>query len=190
MDERIGDVTAILHQAGAGDKEACERLFDLLYEEIRLTARGMPFVGRPGDSMQPTALANEVYLEFQRKYPKLLEGSPDSRRKFFYAVGLAMRTILRDHSRKGGEKGRQMVPLGDYDPEARGRGELTIEFTEYDDAYEKLREVDERLADVVHFRYYAGKSVEDTAALLEISTATVKRDWKLANAWIARHLGL
>ncbi|MEC9374440.1 MAG: ECF-type sigma factor, partial [Planctomycetota bacterium] len=90
------NVTTLIVAARHGDREAKDALFNLVYEELRAIAHRTPLVGRDGETMQPTVLANEAYLQFVRRIPPPPENEPDSRAAFFRTVALAMRTILRD----------------------------------------------------------------------------------------------
>jgi len=195
-----GDVTRQLQKAASGDEKARRWLFEVLYDEVRSNARSQRYVGKHGDTLQPTALANEAFVEFLRKYPSTLENAPDSRRLFFYTIGLVMKSILRDDARKRGKiptsrgtftaRGSvRVVALGDHDPESTNAGggrEVGPE--ELADAIDRLRDVNERWAEVVHYRFFAGQSIEATAEFLGVARSTVAKDWRLAQAWLAQHL--
>lgn len=182
------DMTQLLQAAGAGDSKASAELLPLVYEELRKLARARLAAepgGAVGMTLQPTALVHEAYLR--------LVGDSDvqwnSRGHFFGAAALAMRRILVDRARersslkRGGDRVR--VDLGD-DPAAiePAPGEILA----LDSALERLASVNQRHADVVMLRYFAGLGVEETALALSISAATVKSDWKFARAWLKREI--
>jgi RNA polymerase sigma-70 factor, ECF subfamily len=134
---------------------------------------------RAGHTLQPTALVNEVYVR--------LAGSNawENRRHFFGAAAQAMRRILVDHARsKYAEKrgaGLERVTLTDLDVSAP---EENLDILAVNDALDRLGAEDPRLAEVVNLRFFAGMSIEETAQALDTSTATVKRDWAFARAWL------
>lgn len=188
-EQPIGEVIIALQQAAKGDVGARDRLFTLIYDEVRKTARSQRFVGSHGETLQPTALASEAYLALHHHYPSMLKGTPDSRRLFFDALGKVMRTILRDHGRKGGAGGRRMVALGGHDATRPEHSEPDIDPAALHDAMERLDTYNKRWAMVVHYRFFAGRTNAETAELMDIAESTVKSDWRLAQAWLARELG-
>ena len=189
VDDRCppGDITRLLRDAGGGDNDARDELFRVLYDEIRANAGRERFVGRYGDTLQPTALAHEAYVEIVRRFPTVLSGDVSSRRQFFYALGLVMKTILRDHSRKGGKNAPRMVSLGTLDPAEPDRAE-DIDGNELVKAIDVLEGFNPRWAGVVHYRFFADQTVQSTADLLGVSERLVVKDWSLAKAWLHRHL--
>jgi RNA polymerase sigma factor (TIGR02999 family) len=181
-------MTQLLQAAGAGDSKASAELLPLVYEELRKLAR-VRLAAEPGGgagmTLQPTALVHEAYLR--------LVGDSDvhwnSRGHFFGAAALAMRRILVDRARersslkRGGDRLR--VDLGDEPAETEpAPGEILA----LDSALDNLARVNQRHADVVMLRYFAGLGVEETALALSISAATVKSDWKFARAWLKREV--
>ena len=182
-----GDVTRILDEVGEGDRrEAFERLLPLVYDELRSLAKAHLAHERPGHSLQATALVHEAYL-------RMLAGQGPSwkdRRHFYYAAAQAMRRILIEHARKRGRLkrggGRVQVTMDDIQV---GDGPPMEDLLALDEALARLEERDPRMAEVVHLRFFAGLSVEETAAALEISERTVKREWAVARAWLYQALG-
>jgi RNA polymerase sigma factor (TIGR02999 family) len=175
------DVTALLQAIGSGEDEAARRrLMDILYQELRRLAGSFMRRERPGHTLQPTALVNEAYL-------RLIQGDPrwENRSHFFGAAAQAMRRILVEHARRrdslkrGGEAVRvtfEDLQVAADDPE--------LDLLALDQALTALAEHDQRLARVVELRYFAGCSLDQVAELLNISKATVKRDWTYAKAWL------
>jgi RNA polymerase sigma factor (TIGR02999 family) len=175
------DISGLLAAWNNGDEEALSRLVPLVYPELRRMARR--HLGRrpPGHTLESAALANEVYLKLIRA-----GGIRCENRVHFVALCSQMiRRILVDHARgrgyakRGGNAVR--VPLDDVllGTEARG-----IELLALDEALNSLSKIDARKGRVVELRYFGGLSVEETAEVLGISAETVKRDWKMAKAWL------
>jgi RNA polymerase sigma factor (TIGR02999 family) len=177
------DLTRLLGAAGQ-DPRAAARLYESVYQELRLLARANMRREGPGHTLQPTALVNEAYL---RLLPS--GGKWASRGHYFGAAARAMRRILVDHARarraaKRGD-GRMRVTFSDIDVAIE---DPDVDVEALDEALERLRQVDPRLEQVVSLRYFAGMDIEQTAAALGISPATVKRDWTYARAWLHEQL--
>lgn len=180
------EVTQLLQAAGAGDSRAARSLLPLVYEELRkLAASRMAREpgGGAGMTLEPTALVHEAYL-------RLVGGADvawNSRGHFFGAAALAMRRILVERARQrgrikhGGGMGRADVDLDQLAGEPPTGDMLAL-----DDALAALERTDKRKYDVVMLRYFAGLGVEDAAAALGVSPATVKNDWVFARAWLKR----
>jgi RNA polymerase sigma factor (TIGR02999 family) len=139
---------------------------------------------RPGHTLQATALVNEAYL-------RLAPGEKqwENRAHFFGAAAHAMRRILVDHARrhqasKRGGEARRVT----FDDLAVAAGEPGLDLLALDQALDALAEEEPRLAEVVHLRYFAGLGITETAALLDTSPATVKRDWTFARAWLLERM--
>jgi RNA polymerase sigma factor (TIGR02999 family) len=144
---------------------------------------------RPGHTLQPTALVNEVYLRlFFRPGTRL-----EDRAHFFGAAARAMRQILVDHARhvgrirRGGDLRRQPSDAIDAAVDAAA-DPADLDFEALDAALTRLEAHDPRAAKVVELRFFAGLSVADTARALEISERTVAREWNVARAWLARRM--
>lgn len=184
-------ITGLLLAAERGDHAALEALFPLVYKELRALARRQRLAWHGNPTLNTTALVHEAYL-------KLVDQDrlgATSRAHFFAIASKAMRHILcnyaRDRSRKkrGGEI--QHVSLDKMDV-AEAHPAFSDDAAEIlaalGDALERLEQIDKRRSQVVECRFFAGLSVEDTAAALDISPATVKRDWTLARAWLYREM--
>ena len=194
-DHSTPDVTQLLHAVSEGDSNAAEQLLPLIYDELRkLAAARMarePGAGA-GMTLQPTALVHEAYLRLvtppERKGPGA-EPKWNGRGHFFGAAALAMRRILVERARHsarikhGGELRR--VELTDQAVAKENDG---TDLVALDEALEKLQAYDERKAQVVLLRYFAGLSIEETAAAMELSPATVKNEWTFARAWLHREM--
>ena len=180
--EPSGEVTRILDDLHGADRRLVfDRLLPLVYDELRVLAQARLGHERPNHSLQATALVHEVYM-------RMLAGQSPSwndRRHFFHAAAQAMRRILIEHARKRGQikrgGGRIQVTLGDVEV---GAGLPLEDVLALDEAIQRLGEQDARMAEVVHLRFFAGLSVEETAKALEVSERTVKREWAVARAWL------
>ena len=179
--ERSGDISGLIAAWGDGDEQALNRLMDLVYPELRRIAR--QHLGRraAGDTLESAALANEAYLKLMRAGGIHCE----DRVHFLALSSQIIRRILVDHARgrgyakRGGNAVR--VPLDDVLLGARPRG---MEVLALDEALESLSKIDARKGRVVELRYFGGLSVEETAEVMGVSPETVKRDWKMAKAWL------
>ncbi len=180
------DITRALIDLTGGDPEALDRLLPVVYENLRGLARRELARERPDHTLNATALVHEAYLRLVQLDRITWEG----RAHFFGAAAQAMRRILISYARmrKADKRGAgaEHVPLDDVVAAARER---PAELLALDEALERLAEFDERRARIVECRYFAGMSIEETAATVGTSPATVKRDWLVARAWLNRELG-
>lgn len=178
------EVTLILEAINGGDRDARERLALLVYPELHGLAEGYMRRERGGHTLQPTALVNEAWIKLADQSRVEWRG----RAHFFGIAAQAMRRILVDHhrrrsaARRGAGKAVTLVEDGTdtfRDP---------LDLVALDEALSELADVDERAARTVELRFFGGLSVEETAEVLEVSTPTVKRDWRMARAWLFRRL--
>src|SRR5262245_11081680 len=178
------EVTRLLAAARGGQRAAIDRLYGLVYRELRGLAEARLRRERRGHTLQPTALVNEVYLRLDPT-----KSSWENRRHFFGAASKAMRRILIDHARRRlADKrgaGLERVTLSDLDIAAP---QVDFDLVALDAALEELQRDEPRLAEVVTMRVFLGMSIEDTAEALELSPATVKRDWVFARAWLTERM--
>ncbi|MFN0133240.1 MAG: sigma-70 family RNA polymerase sigma factor [Phycisphaerales bacterium] len=179
------DVTRLLDAINAGEAKASDQLLPLVYDALRRMAGSQMSREPAGHTLQPTALVHEAYLR--------LVGSGDvkwhGRGHFFAAAATAMRRILVERARRkmatkhGG--GRKSVSLDEgslaAEPEA-------VDMLALDEALDRLAARDERWAQIVMLRFFAGLSIEDTAAAMGLSMTTVKDEWAFARAWLHREL--
>jgi RNA polymerase sigma factor (TIGR02999 family) len=178
------DVTGLLVAWSNGEEEARSALIAAVYGELRNLARAYLRRERPDHSMPPTALVHEAYV-------KLVDQTRvrwQNRAHFFGVAAQQMRRILVDHARArgAGKRGAAVtVPLSDLDV---GIDPPHAEIVALDIALDKLARIDTRQSQLVELRYFAGLTVEETAAILGVSPITVKRDWALARAWLFREL--
>jgi len=180
-----GMVTRLLGAVEEGVPQALDDLFPLVYEDLKGLARSYLGRERAGHTLQPTALVHEAFVRLVGLEDRSLKGS----RHFFAVAARAMRRILVDHARKrradkrGGDAPQLSLDRLPREPEARDAC-----LVELDDALEKLAAQDERKAHVVELRFFGGLGIEATADALNVSHATVERDWAFARAWLSRAL--
>jgi RNA polymerase sigma factor (TIGR02999 family) len=179
------DVTELLLSWSGGDRDAPAKLMPLVYDELRRLARDHLRRERPGHTLQPTALVNEVYLRLvdQRRV------SWQTRAQFFGLAAQLMRHVLVDHARAraAAKRGGPVHKLS-LDEACMAPGEVAAELVALDDALVRLAAVDERKSRVVEMRFFGGLSVEETAEALGVSDKTVMRDWRVAKVWLHREL--
>jgi RNA polymerase sigma-70 factor, ECF subfamily len=168
-----------------GDADALDRLTDLLYPELRRIAHRHIERRRPGESLESAALANEAYLKLVRAGGIRCE----NRAHFLALCSQIMRRILVDHARRRGFAKRGGNPLRVALDEAllvaHARG---IDVLALDEALDALARIDRRKSRVVELRYFGGLSIEEAAEVLGVSVDTVKRDWRMARAWLLGEL--
>jgi RNA polymerase sigma factor (TIGR02999 family) len=176
-----GDVTQLLVELTKGNKAAASKLIPLVYKELRRLAGRQMRRERADHTLQATALVNEAYI-------KLVEQRPvrwQNRAHFFAIAAQTMRCVLIDHARshlrakRGG--GQEVIALDEtfvFSPE-RSRELLRL-----DESLERLAKFDPQQSKIVELRFFAGLTVEETAAVLQVSPKTVKRDWSVAKAWL------
>lgn len=180
------DLTALLIAWGNGDQASLGELVPLVYDELRRIARRHLRRERPDHTLQATALIHEAYLRLIDQKKVRWQG----RAHFYGVAAAAMRRILVDHARrhnraKRGGSARQ-VPLEET---AALSTEPAAELIALDETLGRLSAIDPRKGGVVELRFFAGLSIEEAAAVLEVSPATVMHDWTLAKAWLRREIG-
>jgi RNA polymerase sigma factor (TIGR02999 family) len=170
-----------------GEPGAIETLMPRVYDELRVLAASHMRRERGDHTLQPTALAHEAFLRLVR----LPDGTVQNRIHFFALAAQAMRRILADHARRhraakrGGGMARVSLEVADAAGLVAGGG---VAIDDLDALIEDLARLDPRQARVVELRYFGGLTVEETAEVLGVSPATVKRDWLVARAWLHREL--
>ena len=179
-------VTALLLNWARGDKAALDRLVPLVYDELRRVARAR-LKGERGDALQTTALIHEVYL----RLVDLDRMTIHSRAHFFAIAARLMRQILVDHARRrlAGKRGGGITMVG-LDDVSVAANTPVVDVLALDEALEQLSSQDERLCRVVELRFFAGLNLDETAVALDVSVATVEREWALAKAWLYKRLSL
>jgi RNA polymerase sigma factor (TIGR02999 family) len=183
--DQTEDVTQLLTDASNGDRRAMDRLWPLVYDELRALAAAMMQAERPDHTLQPTALVHEAYQ-------KLIDQSRvrwQDRAHFFAVAAQAIRRILVDHARahRRAKRGGQRVKLA-LDEALAAMYESVVDLIALDEALARLAESHPQQARVVEMRFFAGLTIEETAALQGVSASTIERDWRYARATLYRAL--
>jgi RNA polymerase sigma-70 factor (ECF subfamily) len=178
-------VTKLLRAWSQGDQEALDELLPLVYRELHQQAERFMRAQPAGHTLQTTALVHEVYLRLVDR-----EGVEwQNRAHFFGVAGKAMRSILVDHARARGAAKRggaaRRLTLGAV---SVAEAEPAVEVLALDEALSRLADLDPDQSRLVELRYFAGLGIEETAEVLGVSPATVKRQWRVARAWLRREL--
>jgi RNA polymerase sigma factor (TIGR02999 family) len=182
------EITALLRAWGNGDPAALDRLTALVYNELRRMAGRYMRKESAGNTLQTTALVNEAYL----RLVDMKDAGWNDRLHFFAVSAQVMRRILVDAARARGAMKRggaaERVAGVDFDRVPNVDTSRAAELVALEDALEELASIDPRKARVVELRFFGGLSVEETATVLNVSSPTVLRDWRLAKAWLMRSL--
>jgi RNA polymerase sigma factor (TIGR02999 family) len=184
MTTNEADVTGLLLAWSDGEESARDRLITAVYEELKRAASRHLRSERDDHSLAPTALVHETYMKLVDQHRVRWQ----NRAHFFAIAARVMRRVLVDHARTRAavKRGRGVtIPLdSDHDVAASADTDVLA----LDVALDKLAAWDERQSRIVELRYFAGLTVEETAATLDVSPITVKRDWAHARAWLFREL--
>jgi len=184
-DSAKADTTQLLRAWSAGDSRAFEQLTPRVYRELRRIAAQMLQKERPGYTLQSAELVHEAYL----RLINVQEMEWQDRAHFFAMSATLMRRILLDRARKRSATKRGRNPIAvDLDKALDVYAARARELVALDEALQTLEEVDPRRARIVELRFFGGLSVEETAAVVKVSSETVMRDWKLARAWLLSEL--
>ena len=175
----------LLEHARKGDSAAASRLYETLYEDLRVRAHLILDQRAAGVTLQPTALVHEAWL----KLAHASESDWNDRAHFLRVASSAMRSILVDHARarkarkRGGDHAR--IELEDLVDIYEGRVEDLVAL---DDALTRLSEFDPELGRLVELRFFGGLTIHETAQVLGVSESTVERDWRTARTWLKAEL--
>lgn len=183
-----GEITKLLKAWADGDSAAQERLIPLVYKELRYLARRYRYKSGSGETLQTTALVHEAYIRLVRIH----DLDWRDRVHFFAVSAQLMRRILVDSARahgaikRGGHAGRTT----ELNPDAVPAPDSVraVELIELDDALTSLSQLDPRRARVIELRVFGGLTIEEVAEALGLSAQSVRRDWKLAKAWLLREM--
>jgi len=175
------DVTDLLVAWGGGDRAALDELMPIVDSELRRLAKGYLARERRNHTLQTTALVNEAYLQLvdQRRVRW------QNRAHFFGVAARVMRRILVGHARarRAGKRGHGVVPLSLEQVDAV-KAKAPVDLLGLDEALDRLAEIDPRQGRLVELRFFGGLSIEETAEVLDVSPATVGREWAMAKAWL------
>ena len=181
-----GDVTRLLIEWKHGDAAALDRLLPLIYAELRRIASRHLRHERPGHTLQPTALVHEAYFKLVQA-PEL---AWRDRAHFFAVAARVMHQVLVDHARahQAEKRGGALRKVSIEEVAAPGVT-ADIDLLALEKALGRLGDLDPQQGRVVELRYFGGLTIEETAEVIGISPATVKREWMMARAWLRRELG-
>jgi RNA polymerase sigma-70 factor (ECF subfamily) len=175
------EVTRLLQELGNGKAAALDELLPLVQAELRRQAARYLRRERRNHTLQPTALVNEAFLRLVEQRDVRWQ----NRAHFFGIAAQAMRRILVDHARTQGRTKRGGgAPRVTLDETVAAAAERSIDMLALDHALQRLAGDEPRQAKVVELRFFGGLSVEETAEVMDISPATVKREWTIAKAWL------
>ncbi len=179
-------VTLLLARWRRGDRAALEALIPLVYNELRSLAHQHLRAERPGHTLQSTALVHEAFVRLVEQSPVQIQNRPH----FLAVASKLMRQILVDYARarRAAKRGPECKVELDESFDMAQKPEHGVDVLALDDALTHLARRDEQQGRIVELRFFGGLTVEETARALEVSPATVKRDWTMAKAWLTREM--
>lgn len=180
-----GQVTQLLSALRSGKEGASDQLLPLVYEELKLLARGAFSNQRNGHTLQPTALVHEAWVKLVGNLETI-----EDRRHFFVIAGKAMRQVLQDHARAHATQKRGESPARVTLDEGWGKqaGSNAVDLISLSDVLDKLGRLNARHAQIVELRVFSGFTISETAEVLDVSPRTVDSDWSMARAWLSKEL--
>jgi RNA polymerase sigma factor (TIGR02999 family) len=187
VENPMNQVTQILNAVADGDTDVGRQLLPIVYDELRRLAAHKMAAEREGHTLQPTALVHEAYVRLLGPDGEAMDW--DSRGHFFAAAAEAMRRVLIDSARRkaslkrGGDHQRLTWDENKFESASPSDEVLLV-----NDALDKLEAQNPEFAKIVKLHYFAGLSVEETAAVLDVSQSTVDRKWKAAKTWLFREI--
>ena len=180
----MSDVTRILSQIESGDPSAAEQLLPLVYAELRKLAAVKLAQEKPGQTLQATALVHEAYIRLMDQHSV----SWQNRAHFFGIASQMMRRILVNHAlARGAAKRGGQAPRLSID-EGVSFEQRDVDLIALDEALKEMETLDARQARIVELRFFGGLSIEETAEVVNLSPATVKREWSTARLWLRRQI--
>jgi RNA polymerase sigma factor (TIGR02999 family) len=184
--DKQADVTQWLHQLDAGDASPVNQLFAALYSELKRQAVQQMRKESPGHTLSATALTHEAWFRLTEQTRTQWQ----SRSHFLAMASIMMRRILVNHAvaRQAAKREALLVPLTLSEAAQVADGSGGAEVVRVHDALLALEAVDARAAKVVELKFFGGLEIEEIAQVLDVASATVKRDWALARAWLHREL--
>jgi len=179
------NLTQLLMDWSNGDAQALEKLIPLVYQDLHCLAERYLRLETPGHTLQSTALVHEAYLRLiDQRHTRW-----QNRAHFFGISAQLIRRILVDHARarKAGKRGGDAAKIR-IDESVAAPEQQNLDLVVLDDCLKALAGIDPQQARVVELRYFAGLTVEETAEVMHLSPTTVKREWRLARAWLHREI--
>lgn len=180
------NLTSLLRAWSGGEASALDHVFPDIYAELQRLAKNRLRSQKKGNTLEPTALVNEAYIRLAEASPLLWQ----NRTHFFAVAAVLMRRILVDHvrTRASGKRGGGAIAVTLSDLAGSSRTATEPDLLDVDAALNELERLHPRQAQIVEMRYFGGMSVEETAASIGISPATVKREWVVARTWMYQRL--
>jgi RNA polymerase sigma factor (TIGR02999 family) len=179
-------VTQLLQKWQEGNQEALEALMPLVYNELKRLAASYLRRERPDHTLQSAALVNEAYLRLVDQTQTRWQ----NKAHFYGIAAQMMRRVLADHARgHNAAKRGAGIPELELDETVVQSQSRNFDVMDLEEALQKLEKLDPQQGRIVELRFFSGLSIEDTANVLGISPATVKRDWAAARAWLFREVG-
>jgi len=178
------EITNLLGAVGAGEKNAPEKLLELVYDDLRRLAGAYMKNERSDHTLQPTALVHEAYL-------RLIEWENvtwQNRAQFFAVAAEVMRKVLIDHARQKSALKRSGGQKIELDDAVSFSDKKEFDLLALEEVLQSLEKFDARQAKIVELRFFGGLSIEETAYVMKVSETTVKREWTFAKAWFQREL--
>jgi len=182
---QAGDITQVLHRWSQGDQAAGDELMNQVYAQLRRIAQARLSGERADHTLQPTALVHEAYL-------KIVQGEEISwhdRVHFIAVTARAMRQIIIDSGRRRQAAKRQMPDAPTIFLQSSGDGDRTVDLMALDQALKRLESLDERQARIVEMKYFGGLTTAEIASVMDVSEATINRNWRAARSWLFLQLG-
>lgn len=186
MSDKKNQVTALLAALGESSEEAMGALLPLVYDELRMLAKRQLRGQQSNHTLNTTALVHEAYLKLVNQEA----ASWQDRAHFLSVAAIAMRQILINyaHKRRAQKRGGGQALATFNEALMGGESTRADELIALDEALERLKAMNERQSEVVTFRFFGGLTHEEIAKVLEVSVPTVRRDWRIAKAWLVREL--
>lgn len=184
--EAGGEVTSLLEKVRQGNEDAANQLVPLVYDELRRMAGAYMNRERSNHSMQATDLVHEAYMRLVGPTP----AQPQNRAHFFAIAAHSMRQVLLDHARRrgAGKRGGPNAIRVDVEDKFLVCDDSLDEVLAIDEALQKLALIDPTQSRLIELRFFAGLSVEEAGEVMGVSESTIKREWRLAKAWLNHEL--
>ncbi len=181
-----GEVTSLLEKVRQGNQDAANQLVPLVYDELRRMAGAYMNRERANHSMQATELVHEAYMRLIGPTP----AQPQNRAHFFAIAAHSMRQVLLDHARRrgAGKRGGPNAIRVDVEDRFLICDESLEEVLAIDEALKKLALIDPAQSRLIELRFFAGLNIDEAAEVMGVSESTVKREWRLAKAWLNHEL--
>jgi RNA polymerase sigma factor (TIGR02999 family) len=185
MSQESSQFSARLQEWVNGDQQALGALVPSVYQELRRLAHYQLRAQRGGQTLQSTALVNEAFIRLMGSQPEDLR----NRAHFVAVAARLMRQILVDYARRRNARKRDGGLRVEIEEAADVSAESDAQLLALDEALEALAQIDARQARIVDMKFFGGLTTAEVGTVLELSTATVERDWSVARLWLRRHMG-